>query len=173
MRPNKEDHIPYFENYISMVPENDVVSALVQNKKEINAILSQIPGSKGDHAYAEGKWTVKQLLNHIIDTERIFCYRALRFARGDAQQLKSYDENLYAANASLLNTTIELQIQEFNAVRDASILFYKQLTEKQLKLKGKLESGETTVLSLGYVICGHATHHIQVLKERYLKALEI
>ena len=173
MRPNKEDHIPYFEYYISMVPENDIVSALINNKIAITTIISQIPESKGNFAYSDGKWTVKHLLNHIIDTERIFCYRALRFARGDAQMLRSYDENLYAANASLDNTTLEMQLQEFSAVRDASILFYKQLTEKQLKLKGILESGETTVLSLGYVICGHATHHIKVLNERYFSVTKI
>jgi len=168
MRPNKEDHIPYFENYISLVKENEIVSALVNNKKETIDLISSIPESKQNYAYADGKWTIKQLLNHIIDTERIFCYRALRFARGDEQQLRSYDENLYAANAQLKNTTIEIQREEFNAVRDASILFFKQLTEKELKLIGQMESGQTTVLSLGFMICGHTARHMNVLKDRYL-----
>lgn len=168
MRPNKEDHIPYFENYISLVEENELISALVNNKNEVLQLISTIPSEKQNYAYADGKWTIKQLLNHIIDSERIFCYRALRFARGDAQLLRSYDEDLYAANAQLSNTTLEILQEEFKAVRDSSILLFKQLTEKELKLNGQMESGKTTVLSLGFVICGHTKHHMRVLQERYL-----
>ncbi len=168
MRPNKNDCIPYFEKYINLVAENNLMDALKNNKKEISEFISKMPASKENYKYAEGKWTIKQVLNHLIDTERIFSYRALRFARGDNQLLRSYDENVYADNANLQNTNLNILAAEFNAVRDSSILFFQQLSEKELLLKGKLESGETNVLALGYTICGHNIHHVEVIKERYL-----
>lgn len=168
MRPDKKDHIAYFEHYINLVPENDILSALQNNHQSILAFIKAIPADKAEYKYAEGKWTIKQVLNHIIDTERIFSYRALRFSRGDAQLLPGYDENLFAANANLSKTDLNLLAEEFDIVRKAIIIQFKQLTDKELLLKGKTTSGENNVLSIGYVICGHAVHHVNVIKERYL-----
>lgn len=168
MRPNKNDHIPYFEHYINLVPENDVLSALKNNHLEILTFIKSIPKNKAEHKYAPEKWTVKQVINHINDTERIFSYRALRFSRGDAQLLPSFDENLYAANADLSKTDLDTLAEEFDTVRKATILQFGQLSDKELLLKGKAASGENNVLSIGYTICGHAIHHENIIKERYL-----
>lgn len=168
MRPNKQDHIAYFEHYINLVPENDILSALKNNHQSILQFIKSIPNDKAEYQYAEGKWTIKQVLNHIIDTERIFSYRALRFSRGDAQLLPGYDENLFANNVDLSRTDLNLLAEEFDKVRKATILQFQQLSDKELLLKGKTTSGENNVLSVGYVICGHATHHMNVIKERYL-----
>lgn len=168
MRPRKQDHIPYFEYYINLVPENDILSALKNNHQAILQFIKSIPTDKAEYQYAEGKWTIKQVLNHIIDTERVFSYRALRFSRQDATVLASYDENLFAANANLTKTDLNLLAEEFDAVRKATILQFQQLSDKELLLKGKTTSGENNVLSIGYVIPGHATHHVNVIKERYL-----
>lgn len=168
MRPNKQDHIAYFEHYINLVPENDILSALKNNHQSILQFIKSIPNDKAEYKYAEGKWTIKQVLNHIIDTERIFSYRALRFSRGDAQLLPGYDENLFANNVDLSRTDLNLLAEEFDKVRKATILQFQQLSNKELLLKGKTTSGENNVLSVGYVICGHATHHMNVIKERYL-----
>lgn len=168
MRPQEKDHIPYFTQYINLVPEGDIISALKANHQSTLDFIESIPRLKANHFYAEGKWTVKQVINHIIDTERIFSYRALRFARGDAQLLPGFDENLYAANANLTETNMQLLMDEFDSVRLATILFYKQLSVKELLLKGEMASGIANVLSLGYTICGHTQHHVNVIKERYL-----
>jgi len=168
MRPNKGDHIPYFDYYINLVKEDNLIDALEKNKTEFLELLASISSEKENHIYAPGKWTAMQVINHIIDTERIFSYRALRFARGDNQLLKSYDENSYADNAHLKNSNITLLRDEFNAVRISSILLFKQLSEHELRLVGNVESGKTTVLSIGFVICGHTLHHASVIKERYL-----
>lgn len=168
MRPAKEDYIPYYHYYIELVKEQDLISALKSNKQTIAELISSIPESKADYAYAANKWTIKQVLNHIIDTERIFIYRALRFSRGDNQLVPPFDENLYAANASLSNSSIELLLKEFEIVRESSILFYQQLGEKELQLKGQTAAGTVSVLSIGYMICGHAVHHTNIIKERYL-----
>lgn len=168
MRPQVKDHIPYFLKYIDLIPEGDIISALKANHQSTLDFIEAIPRLKVNHFYDEGKWTVKQVINHIIDTERILSYRALRFARGDAQLLPGFDENLYAANANLTETNMQLLMDEFDSVRLSTILMFKQLAEKQLLLKGNMASGETNVLSIGYFICGHAQHHVNVIKERYL-----
>lgn len=168
MRPKEQDHIPYFTQYINLVPEGDVISALKANHQSTLDFIEGIPRLKANHFYAEGKWTVKQVINHVIDTERIFSYRALRFARGDAQLVPSFDENLYAANANLTETNMQLLMDEFDSVRLSTILLYKQLSEKELLLKGHMASGVVNVLSLGYTICGHTQHHVNIIKERYL-----
>lgn len=168
MRPKTEDHFAYFEYYINLVKENNLIEALENNQTDFIKLLDTIPTQKEEYKYAPDKWTIMQVINHIIDTERIFSYRALRFARGDSKLLRSYDENIYANNANLKNTNLHILREEFLAVRTATILLFKQLSEHELRLSGDLEPGKTTVLSLGYVICGHALHHSAVLKERYL-----
>ncbi len=167
MRPKPEDSFEYFEYYIGLVKEDSILLALKENYKNVLAVLASIPEEKANFIYAENKWTIKQVINHIIDTERIFCYRALRFSRGDNQMLLPYDENLYAKNAVLNNSTLALLTEEFDVVRKSTLLFYKQLTEKELSLGGQLQAGKTTVLALGFTICGHAEHHLKILKERY------
>lgn len=168
MRPQKQDHIAYFEHYINLVPESDILSALKNNHLVFLNFINSIPADKSEFRYADHKWTVKQVLNHIIDTERIFSYRALRFSRGDNQLLPGFDENLYADNANLSHSTLNLLLEEFDAVRKATILQFSQLSEKELLLKGNTSSGQNNVLSIGFVIVGHATHHLNIIKERYL-----
>ena len=168
MRPLAKDHIPYFSQYIDLIPEGDIISALKANHQTVLDFIEDIPRQKLNYFYDDGKWTVKQVINHIIDTERILSYRALRFARGDNQKVLPFDENLYAANANLTNTNAQILADEFDSVRLSNILFFRQLSEKELLLKGQMASGETNVLSLGFMLCGHAQHHINVIKERYL-----
>jgi uncharacterized damage-inducible protein DinB len=168
MKPASTDHLPYYNYYIDLVEQDQIVDALIAGKKSVAAFIKSIPTNKAEFAYADKKWTVKQVLNHIIDTERILCYRALCFARGEKQLLPAFDENLYVANANLKNTDLNLMLQEFEAVREASILFFKQLSDNELAIRGTTKAGEVTVLSIGFMICGHALHHINVIKDRYL-----
>ena len=168
MRPKKEEYIPYFEKYINLIEEGDIVSALKANHQSTLDFMESIPRQKVTYFYDDGKWTVKQVLNHIIDTERILGYRALRFARGDSQLVTGFDENLFAANANLAETNMQLLMDEFDSVRLSHVLMFKQLGAKELSLKGTMSSGEASVLALGYFMCGHAQHHLNVIKERYL-----
>lgn len=168
MRPKKEDYIPYFDYYINLIPEGDVISALKNNYQSISHFFKSIPPEKVDYAYAEGKWTIKQLFNHLLDTERILSYRALRFGRGDSQLLPGFDEDTYVANAFLDHTSIDLQLEEFEAIRKSTLLLFQQFSDSQLLLKGQMASGVVNVLSLGYMICGHTQHHVNIIKERYL-----
>jgi len=168
MRPHKGTYPAYYDNYIPLVKQEEIVLALTQNWKELKEFISTIPEEKENFAYAEGKWTIKQVLVHLIDTERIFSYRALRFARKDEQQPLPFEENDYAANAEVSNRTLEDILEEFENVRKASISLFKSFSQATLLLSGRTAMGPATVVSIGFTICGHATHHANVIKERYL-----
>lgn len=168
MRPQKQDHIAYFEHYINLVSESDINSALKNNHQTTLRFLKSIPSSQFNYQYAPNKWTIKEVINHIIDTERVFSYRVLCFSRGETQVLPGFDENVYAANSGLSKVAFEDLVMEFDIVRQATIIQFSHLSNDKLLLKGKSAAGENNVLSLGYMIAGHTQHHINVIKERYL-----
>ncbi len=168
MRPQKQDYIAYFEHYINLVSESDIISALKNNLQSSLQFFKSIPSNKFDYQYSPHKWTIKEVINHIIDTERVFSYRALCFSRGETQILPGFDENEYANHADLSNVAFEDLVMEFDIVRQATIMQFSHLPSDKLLLKGKSAAGENNVLSLGYMIVGHTQHHINVVKERYL-----
>ena len=160
----------YFQKYINLVTEKDLLTALVKSSEEVKTFFSAISANKENYAYAPNKWTIKELLNHITDTERIFAYRALRFARKDPQTLPSYEEDDYArASAAEVNArSLQSLIEEFEVVRQSTILMYQSFSNESLSLCGKLPSGQISVQAIGFILCGHAAHHIAVVKEKYL-----
>jgi hypothetical protein len=172
MRPEKNTYPEYYGLYIPLVQQTNVYDALTETGKEISSFIESIPLQKADHAYAAGKWTVKQVLCHIIDTERIIAYRALRFARRDPQQPLPFEEDNYVANAELQSSSIGDLLSEFEALRRSNYLMFKNFSDNTLRQKGKTHIGETTVLALGFLICGHALHHMRVIREKYLHAGE-
>lgn len=157
----------YFSRYINLVKEEDLLNALEQSRKEIDTIDWVFLKKLGDTVYAPGKWTVKDILQHIIDTERIFTYRALRFARKDTTPLPGYDEEWYGNNANANRRTLEEIKDELSVVRDSSIILFKSFNETALLNKGICFNEEMPVLAIGFVLPGHQTHHLNVIKERY------
>lgn len=170
MRPPKGTYPDYYENYIPLAKQNTIAEALLQNETETISFFKSIPENMGDFAYAEGKWTIKGVLNHIIDTERIFSYRALRFARKDYTQPLPYEQDDYVANAGLEHRTLSEMITEFETVRKATISLYSSFSSEALQRIGQTAAGKASVNAIGFTICGHSIHHINVVKERYLPA---
>ena len=168
MRPAQGTYPKFLETYISKVTEDNAYEALHNNTKILFQILDSIPEEKGDFAYAEGKWTIKQLLIHISDAERIFAYRALRFARGDEQQPLPFEEDDYAANCNAEKRTLKSVTDELKSVRHATITLVDSFRNEELSKPGHTASGKTTVNAIIYAICGHSAHHVNVAKERYL-----
>jgi uncharacterized damage-inducible protein DinB len=168
MRPEKGTYPVYYENYIPLVREDSILEALNVNEKEIISFFNSISANKENYAYENGKWTIKEVLNHIIDTERIFSYRALRFARKDSQLLHSFDQDPYVANAELTNRSLKDLIEEFETVRKATFSLYKSFSNEALLRIGNTAEGKASVNAIGFTICGHAIHHINVISERYL-----
>jgi DinB superfamily len=168
--PGKKDVIASgpFLNYINKAQDTDVVDSIRQNTKAFQKLLKCIPPKKRKYAYAEGKWTIKESLQHIIDAERVFAYRALRVARMDATPMPGFDENNWAIAANKINRKWNSLVKEFTAVRASTEMLYKHLGNEELLFAGMASNLPVNALALGYVIAGHTQHHIDIIKERYL-----
>ena len=159
---------PYFGNYINLVHADSVAQAVDRYSSGILNFFKNVPSDKIDHRYAEGKWSIKELLQHIIDTERIFAYRALRISRGDKTPLPGFDENSYAAASNAAGRTWESLLAEFEATRRSSDLLLLSFSDEQLQQSGITNDHQNTTIAIAYVVFGHILHHINIVKERYL-----
>lgn len=159
----------YYQNYIRLSPDDNILEALKRNTKNFRKLLKKIPKKKQDKAYAEGKWTIKELLQHIIDSERVFSYRALSFARKDGAALPSFDENNWAANSRAAQREWKDLIDEFKSLRGATERMFASFDDSQLRSIGTASDKEINVVALGHIIPGHVEHHINVIRERYLQ----
>lgn len=158
-----------FQGYITKADDTDVVKAIRRNSKAFLKLLKNIPHKKRSHAYAEGKWTIKEMLQHIIDAERVFVYRALTFSRKDQSPLPGFDENNWAASANKKNRKWNDLVEEFTLLRSATEIFFASLTDEELTFAGIANTKPTNALAMGYIVAGHTKHHMDVLEERYLK----
>ena len=159
---------PYFKNYIDLVEQDNLEEALTNQRELINNFFIAIPDTKTNVPYAPGKWTLKELLQHMIDTERIFNYRALAFARKEKSSLPGFDENEYAANSNANNRKWKDLCEELIAVRNSTEILFNSFTDETLLLTGLANNKPVTVLALGFIIAGHILHHKKIVEERYL-----
>jgi hypothetical protein len=158
----------FYHNYIKQVPENDLMSAFENQTPVVMGFLKNLPADKIDYAYSTGKWSIKEVLQHMIDAERVFCYRALRFARKDPTPLPGFDENLFAENAKAVARSWNDLLEEFKAVRKATEWLYGSFDEEQLNASGLSNNHSNYVLAFGYISVGHSLHHMKIINERYL-----
>ncbi len=158
----------YQHAYINLIKEDDVLKALEKNTRQFKKFLKKIPHGKIDHAYGEGKWTIKEVLQHIIDAERVFAYRALRFARKDETPLPGFDENAWAAHAGATKRKWNDLVEEFKQLRKSTEQLFGSFTDEQLRATGTANGQAANVLALGFLPAGHAAHHMRILEERYL-----
>lgn len=168
-RPDPSRVAPFYHNYVSHVQEDNLADAFAKYSTSLINFLETIPAEKYDYRYAEGKWTIKEVLQHIIDAERIFTYRALRFARQDHTPLPGFDENNFADNSKAQQRDWHKLVEEFKAVRKSSEYLFNSFDEEQLESSGLANNSPTYVLGIGFLLIGHSLHHQKVLQERYLK----
>lgn len=168
MKPVAGNYPSYFDNYISQANYENVLTALRSTQAILTDNFRAIPEGKAHYRYAEGKWTINQLIIHLSDSERIFSYRALRFARNDSQQPLPFEEDDYARESFADSRTLKSCVDEFLLVRQNTIALYETFSNDVLKRKGNTAAGTVDVNTLGFVNAGHAMHHLKVLKERYL-----
>ncbi len=167
-RPTASDHAPYFEKYISKVKGDTIQEAIKNHSATMLEFYMSLPEDRENYAYAEDKWTLKEVLQHIIDAERVFSYRILRIARKDATPLASFDENAFAANAGTSSRTFHSIKNEFAAVRQSTDLLLSSLTEDQLQQKGTASNNPATANAFAFITYGHLLHHKEIIEERYL-----
>lgn len=162
----------YFKTYIGHLEDCDLILALETTGKLMFESESNQLDLLNNKVYAPGKWTVKDILQHIIDTERIFAYRALRFARADQTPLPGYDETEFANNSFANSRSLNSLLEELYLIRESSILLFKDLSEIQLQRVGICNDNQCQVLALGFAIAGHGVHHLKIIKERYYPLLK-
>jgi uncharacterized damage-inducible protein DinB len=168
LRPNLDTVPPFYRRYVDHVKDFDMVHILGYSNTQMLTLARSIPEEKGEYRYAPEKWSIKELLCHMMDAERIFAYRALRFARNDSTPLEGFEENDYAPEANAHARSIHQLADEMEHLRKSTIDLFMSFTPAMLSRKGSANNTEISVLNLGYVIPGHETHHRLVLQERYL-----
>jgi hypothetical protein len=157
----------FYHKYVRLVQDDSVIEALAKNGDEALSFLRGIPEEKWTYRYAEGKWSIKEMVQHMIDTERIFAYRALCFARGEKASLPGFDENTYAVHSEGDKRNKTGLISEFEIVRQSTVLLFQSFSEEQLGATGVANNNPVGVNSIGFITVGHAMHHENVLRERY------
>lgn len=167
-RPVAGDTAPYYFTYIDKVEGDDCLASMTAQMDEALALFGTISEEKSLHRYAPDKWTIRQTLGHINDTERMFVFRALWFARGLDTPLPSFEQNVAVTGADSDRLPWAAHIAEFRSIRKASIDFFRHLPPDAWTRSGTASASPMTVLSLGYMVPGHLTHHIRILRERYL-----
>ena len=168
-RPQSTEYAPYYAGYIAQVPEGDLVDLLRSQHRETQALLRSISEDRAAHRYAPGKWSIKEVVGHMADVERIMTYRALRIARGDTTPLPGFDENAYVPAANFGARSLASLAHELEQVRNATIAFLETLEPDAAARRGSANNLEVTARALAYIIAGHERHHVRILTERYLK----
>ncbi|MBS1797202.1 MAG: DinB family protein [Acidobacteria bacterium] len=167
-RPEKGEYAEYYERYVGLVPETEIVAVLREQLTAVSDIFAAMPEAQGGFAYAPGKWTIKQLVGHLIDGERVFAYRALRFARRDPAPLEGFEQDHYVANADFDSISLADLVEELVLLRRANIIFFNNLNEEMWSRQGVASGAGVSVRALAFIMAGHIRHHLNILKERYL-----
>ncbi len=167
-RPSPTEHDPYYSRYIDLVADGDIVATLEGQFTETAALLSGVSEERAGSAYAPGKWTLKDVLGHMSDTERIFAYRVLRIARNDRTPIEGFDQDPYVANGNFSAQTLAALVDDFRAVRQATLTLLRSLDTQAWARSGTANKKGITVRALAYTMAGHELHHRAILRDRYL-----
>jgi hypothetical protein len=167
-KPDATDYAPYYETYVSLIPDDDIVAALDTQKRTMLALLQGVDETLGNHRYEPSKWSVKEVVGHVIDAERAFAFRAFHFGRNHQTPLPAFDQDSVAPVAPFARLTVSEIAQEYKCVRDANLHLFRHFDDAAWSRRGVANQNEITVRALAYVIAGHERHHIQILKSRYL-----
>lgn len=167
-RPASDEYAPYYETYVALVPAGDIVETLERQSADTLALLRSVPEDRAGSSYEPGKWSVKELVGHVVDSERVFSYRALRFARGDRTPLPGYEQDDYVRAAGFDARTLSSIAEEFARVRAATVALLRTFEEDAWARRGTANDKEVSVRALAHILAGHELHHINILRERYL-----
>lgn len=167
-RPDPSEYNAYYGRYISLVPDGPIVEQLGTQIAETLGVLRALPESRGEHRYEPGKWSIKELVGHLADGERVFSYRALRIGRGDETPLPGFEQDDYVRNGGFGARKLGHLIDELETVRRATVLLFEGLDEAAMTRRGTASEFPVSVRALAYIIAGHERHHLKVLRERYL-----
>jgi hypothetical protein len=166
-RPDKSEYDPYYENYVSLVEHDDITDTLASQPTKLHDMFTAMPEERGDFRYAEGKWSIKELIGHLIDGERMFAYRLFRISRGDATPIEGFEQDGYIENAHANQRSFADLLEEFTLLRRANMLLINNLNDEAWSRVGTANNVKISVRALVYIMAGHIEHHLGVLRERY------
>jgi len=167
-RPESNEYNPYYGKYVGRVADGDIVANLKTQFDITRKVLTAIPEERGGYAYEPRKWTIKQVLGHLVDSERVFAYRALRIARNDSTPLPGFEQDDYVATANFNSRTLRSLIEEFASLRTANLELFKNFNDAEWLRRGTASGYGVSARALAYIIAGHELHHLGILKTRYL-----
>lgn len=167
-RPKQNEYVPYYDPYIKKLVGNDIIKILTDQLERTVNLLKSIDEEKGNYAYAEGKWSIKEVLGHLIDGERIFCYRALCIARGEQQPLPGFEQDDYVKAAQFNKRTLSSLVDDYKYTREADIALFKSFDDESIGRWGTASNNKVTVRAIMFIVAGHEEHHISILKSKYL-----
>lgn len=168
MRPGPGDYAPYYESYIKLVEGDDILRILNDQSKKTQDVLNSFSEHKGNFRYADGKWTVKEVVGHLLDTERVFAYRALCIARGEKKSLPGFDQDDYVKEGNFNRRELFELNYDFRLLRESNLLLFRSFTPEMLNRRGFASETSVTVLAILFMIAGHEKHHMKFLREKYI-----
>ena len=166
-RPERTEYDPYYEHYVSLVADSDIVGVLAAQPTKLQDIFTAMPEEKGEFRYGDGKWSIKELFGHLIDGERMFAYRLFRISRGDETPIEGFEQDGYIENAHSNDRSFADLLEEFSLLRRANMIFFKNLSDEAWSRVGIANNAKISVRALIYIMAGHVEHHLNVLKDRY------
>ena len=168
--PKQGEYADYYKVYINQIPDDDnIINVLAEGREKMQSLIESIPEEKGEHSYAPGKWSIKEVLGHIADVERVMAYRAMCIARGEKKSLPGFDQDEYVASADFNSRSLPGFAAELFHLRNANIALFKSLDDDTMMKRGTANDHDVTVRAFMFIIAGHELHHMRILKERYLK----
>jgi hypothetical protein len=167
--PQKDEYPAYYHTYVDTVPDGDIIKILKKQSDQIYKLLQNVSKKISLFRYSPGKWSVREIIGHMIDTERIFAYRALRFARNDQNDLPGFDENEYVRQSIYNDIKLKELVDEFCALRKSNTMMFKNFSDEITQRKGRANGNSFTVRAMAYIMAGHVNHHLGIIKERYLE----
>jgi len=167
-RPGTDEYSPYFGGYVARVPDGNVIDTLASQIVETSALLRALPDSRGDYRYASDKWSIREVIGHMSDTERVFTYRALTFSRADTSPLPGFDQDDYVRQAPFSRVSLIELVDEFEHLRWSTLHLFRNLDDDALMRRGSANGNEITVRALAFLCAGHENHHVDILRTRYL-----
>lgn len=168
MKPGENEYAQYYKPYVESITSENIIEVLENQLCEVEEFFKNIDEEKSNYRYAENKWSIKEVLGHLVDSERIFACRALRVSRSDPNQLVIFDENLYIQESNYSSIPLKVILDEFILLRKSTIMMFKGMTEEMMLRKGLINGIDITVRAIAYITAGHTLHHLNVIKERYL-----
>lgn len=169
-KPSPNEYASYYSTYVSIVPDGDIMATLEHQLAEALALFSRITDAQAEFKYAPDKWSIKQLLGHVIDAERVFAFRALWFARGDKNSLAGFDQDAFMSHVNFDAYQWSELVEEFEHLRRSNISFFSHLSPEAWERRGIASDNEVSVRALAFMLAGHELHHLNILRERYLKS---